>query len=84
MRALTSNGMEFRPYFMAKRWAAEGHKVTIVASSFSHLRTKNPEVQGQKTMEEIHDGIRYFWIAGPQYQGNGWGALKICCHFCTG
>ena len=77
-------GMEFRPYFMAKRWAAEGHKVTIVASSFSHLRTKNPEMQGQKTMEEIHDGIRYFWIAGPQYQGNGLGRIKNMLSFLHG
>ena len=34
------HGMEYRPYFMAKRWVEMGHSVTIAASSFSHLRTK--------------------------------------------
>ena len=39
----TPQGMEFRPFYMAKRWVAQGHRVTLAASSFSHLRTKNPD-----------------------------------------
>lgn len=78
------HGMEFRPYFMAKRWAAAGNHVTIAASSYSHLRTKNPEMQGKKTMEEMHVGIRYFWIEGPEYHGNGVGRIKNMLSFLRG
>ncbi len=78
------HGMEFRPYFMAKRWAAAGNHVTIAASSYSHLRTKNPETQGKKTLEEMHDGIRYFWINGPEYHGNGVGRIKNMLSFLHG
>ena len=69
---------------MAKRWVEAGHNVTIVASSYSHLRTKNPGMRGQATMEEMHDGIRYFWIAGPSYQGNGLGRIKNMLSFLHG
>lgn len=78
------HGMEFRPYFMAKRWAAAGHNVTMVASSYSHLRTKNPDMQGKETMEELIDGVRYYWIAGPQYEGNGLGRIKNMLSFLRG
>ncbi|NLG92236.1 MAG: glycosyltransferase family 4 protein [Clostridiales bacterium] len=80
----TQHGMEFRPYFMAKRWAAAGHNVTIVASSYSHLRTKNPDMQGKNTMEQMLDGVRYFWIAGPEYHGNGVGRIKNMLSFLHG
>lgn len=79
-----SHGMEFRPYFMAKRWAAQGHNVTIVASSFSHLRTHNPELGGAAYREEMLDGIRYFWIAGNAYQGNNLQRIKNMLSFLRG
>lgn len=78
------HGMEFRPYFMAKRWVQAGHQVTVVASSFSHLRSLNPDLQGQKTMEETLDGVRYFWIHGPEYQGNGMGRIRNMLSFLGG
>lgn len=78
------HGMEFRPYFMAKRWVDAGHTVTMVASSYSHLRTKNPDLKGQPYMEEMIDGIRWFWIAGPQYSGNGVGRIKNILSFLNG
>ena len=78
------HGMEFRPYFMAKRWAQAGNNVTIVASSYSHLRTKNPDMQGKRTMEQNIDGIRYFWISGSEYHGNGVGRIKNMLSFLRG
>mgnify|MGYP001624149332 FL=1 len=78
------HGMEYRPYFMAKRWVEMGHSVTIAASSFSHLRTKNPEMGGAKTKEEQIDGIRYFWIAGNSYEGNGLGRIRNMVSFLRG
>ena len=78
------HGMEYRPYFMAKRWVEAGHHVTIVASSYSHLRTKNPDMQGKKTMEELYNGVRYLWLEGPSYQGNGLGRIKNMLSFLRG
>jgi len=78
------HGMEFRPWYMAKRWAQAGHNVTIAASSYSHLRTKNPDLHGKKFDEQMLDGIRYFWIAGPEYHGNGMGRIKNMLSFLSG
>lgn len=78
------HGMEYRPYFMAKRWVQAGHQVTIVAASFSHLRGLNPDMQGKGTMEEMIDGIRYFWIRCPEYKGNGMGRIRNMLTFLAG
>lgn len=80
----TGKSMEYRPYFMAKRWARQGHQVTIVLSSFSHLRGDNPDPKGRPYWVEEIDGIRYFWIAGTAYQGNGLGRIKNMLSFIRG
>lgn len=64
------HGMEYRPYHLAKEWVKMGHEVTIVAASYSHIRTNQP-VMKEKWQEEILDGIRYVWIKAPEYEGNG-------------
>lgn len=78
------HGMEYRPYYMAKRWAAKGHNVTIAASSFSHLRTRNPGMGDHKYKQEMIDGVRYFWIAGNQYHGNNKERIKNMLSFLCG
>lgn len=65
-----NHGMEYRPYYMAREWVRLGHEVTIVAASFSHVRSRQPEITGTVT-EEFMDGIRYLWLLTPEYQGNG-------------
>lgn len=79
----TGRSMEFRPYFMAKRWVQAGHKVTVVLSSYSHLRSNNPDLE-KDFLEQDIDGIRYFWIKGPSYQGNGMGRIKNMLSFLKG
>lgn len=64
------HGMEYRPYYFAKKWIELGHQVTIVASTYSHLRQKQPDTTEQFT-EEWVDGIRYLWLSGNEYSGNG-------------
>jgi glycosyltransferase involved in cell wall biosynthesis len=64
------HGMEFRPYYFAHEWVRLGHQVTIVAASFSHVRTRQPRCLGSMTWEDL-DGIRYLWLATPAYSGNG-------------
>lgn len=64
-----SYGMEFRPYYLSKEWVKQGHNVTIIGSSFSHLRQRNPEVT-KDFQEETIDGIRYVWLKGKPYNGS--------------
>ncbi len=68
-------GMEFRPYYLAKKWTEQGHKVTILAASYSHLRKKQPQISTKIHKQNI-DGISYIWIQTPDYQGNGMARLK--------
>lgn len=63
-------GMEFRPYYMAREWVKKGHRVTIIAGDFSHLRVKNPEVE-KDFQNEFVDDIRYCWVKTGKYKGNG-------------
>ncbi len=62
-------GMEFRPYYLAREWVKQGHNVTIIAASFSHLRQKNPEV-AKDFQEEDVEGIKYVWFKTPEYGGS--------------
>ena len=68
-------GMEFRPYYLAREWVRAGHKVTIVAASQSHVRSRQPETAGEELREEWVDGIRFVWCETPRYQGNGVGRV---------
>ena len=63
-------GMEFRPYYLSREWVKQGHKVTIIAGDYSHLRKKNPSVLSDFTSEDI-DGIEYVWLRTGEYEGNG-------------
>lgn len=63
-------GMEFRPYYMAREWVKRGHRVDIIAASFSHLRRTNPSIDYDWQTEKI-DGIHYHWIKTEKYSGNG-------------
>lgn len=63
-------GMEYRPYYLAQEWIKNGHKVTIVAATYSHIRTVNKTIQEDLLREDI-DGINYIWIKTAEYKGNG-------------
>lgn len=62
-------GMEFRPYYLAREWVKQGHQVTILGASFSHLRQHQPEVSHDFQEEEV-DGIKYMWFKTPEYGGS--------------
>ena len=61
-------GMEYRPYYLAREWVRQGHRVQIVAGSFSHVRARQPQPG-----DELIDGIAYRWLPVPAYTGNGMG-----------
>lgn len=63
-------GMEFRPYYFAKKWVDLGNDVTIIGASFSHLRSTQPKIESNFQEEKI-DGINYIWVKTPKYEGNG-------------
>lgn len=63
-------GMEFRPYYLSREWVKMGHKVSVVAGDYSHLRNTNPSVSRDFETETI-DGIEYVWIKTGEYEGNG-------------
>ncbi len=63
-------GMEFRPYYLSREWTRMGHRVTIIAGDYSHLRKKNPAVDRDFQAEEM-DGIEYVWVRTGTYEGNG-------------
>jgi glycosyltransferase involved in cell wall biosynthesis len=62
-------GMEYRPYYLSREWVKQGHQVTIVGATYSHLRLKNPDVKQDYTSENI-EGIRYIWLKTPAYVGS--------------
>ena len=61
-------GMEYRSYYLSREWVKQGHHVTVVAATYSHLRLKNPNVN-EDYSDEIIDGIHYVWIKTPEYGG---------------
>ena len=69
------HGMEYRPYYLAREWVRAGHRVQIVAASFSHVRSVQPEVTDD-ALDETIDGIAYRWLPAPRYAGNGRGRVR--------
>jgi len=69
------DGMEYRPYYLAREWVRAGHRVQIVAAAYSHVRTRQPVVTGE-AQGELIDGIAYRWLPAPAYTGNGIGRVK--------
>lgn len=63
-------GMEYRPFYFAREWVADGHKVTILAADFSHLRNDHPVVRSDLELTE-EEGVRFRWLRTNRYHGNG-------------
>lgn len=63
-------GMEYRPYYLAKEMIKRGHRVYIVAGTYSHIRQKNREQEKAIEIENI-EGITYIWIKTISYRRNG-------------
>lgn len=75
------HGMEFRPYYLAREWVRMGHSVQIVAGSYSHIRARQPEMNGAPVKDELLDGIGYRWYATPPYAGNGVARVRSMLSF---
>lgn len=75
------HGMEFRPYYLAREWVAAGHRVQIIAGSYSHIRAKQPHMSESIVTHQEIDGIDYCWYPTPTYTGNGVGRVKSMLSF---
>jgi glycosyltransferase involved in cell wall biosynthesis len=72
-------GMEYRPYYLAREWARMGHRVHMVAAGYSHVRSRQPLLDGQPLtapLQQAIDGITYHWYPAPVYRGNGLGRVR--------
>ena len=65
-----SMGMEYRPWYLGREWVAGGHKVTILAATYAHVRQVQPQVNNDFSEQQI-DGLTYVWLKTPGYSGNG-------------
>ncbi len=75
-------GMEFRPYYLSKEWVKMGHKVTIIAGDYSHLRKKNPMIKQDMEKQTI-DNIDYYWLQTGTYKENGIARALTMIRFCN-
>lgn len=75
------DGMEYRPYYLAREWVRLGHRVRIVASAHSHVRARQPRLEGRRQLDETIDGIDYTWFSTPAYSGNGIGRVRNMAAF---
>ena len=79
------HGMEYRPYYLAREWVRAGHAVQIVAASYSHVRSRQPELSpATQPRDERVDGIHYRWLPAPNYSGNGLGRVRNIWAFLKG
>jgi glycosyltransferase involved in cell wall biosynthesis len=62
------HGMNLRSYYFAKEFIKYGHRVTIFAASYAHVRNKNPENINKLFVNENIDGIKYVWVKTPEYK----------------
>ncbi len=63
-----------RPTYLAQEWVRQGHKVTIIGASYSHLWLGTPSFSGDHAVE-IEKGIQYYLLKTPRYTGNGIGRI---------
>jgi glycosyltransferase involved in cell wall biosynthesis len=66
--------MEYRPFYLAREWVADGHSATLVAADFSHLRTCQPDVSADLECTD-EAGVRFRWLRTNSYVGNGIGRV---------
>ncbi|GLI36665.1 glycosyltransferase family 4 protein [Geobacter hydrogenophilus] len=75
------HGMEYRPFYLAREWVRLGHSVRILASAESHVRARQPDLLGRKSLEEVIEGVSYSWYRTPPYVGNGIGRVRNMASF---
>lgn len=73
------HGMVFRYHYLAREWASRGCKVDILATAWSHVRTRNPDRTEKKAV--LGEGIVLHWLAAHRYKGSGLGRVLSMLRF---
>lgn len=71
--------MVFRYFYLGREWVRLGHRVDVVAASWSHVRRVNPSA-GERTTELL-PGLRFHWLPAWVYRGNGVGRVLSMLRF---
>jgi glycosyltransferase involved in cell wall biosynthesis len=62
-----------RHYDLSRVLVAQGHEITIFASSYSHFSRQEERLSpGQNLRVEYIDGVRFIWVRTPSYEGNNY------------
>ena len=59
-----------------------GHRVSIIAGNYSHLRKHNPTIVKDMQKTKI-GGINYYWLKTGAYEGNGVNRALTMLRFCN-
>ena len=65
-----------RHYSFAKELVKRGYCVYVFSSSRTHNTGENMLDEGEKSREELIDGIHWVWIQTSYYSGNGLDRIK--------
>ena len=64
-------GMGGRYYYFAKELAKQGHKVHLIAGSYSHLLRKAPILDKDYMVEHVSEDFNFVWIKTSKYSNAG-------------
>lgn len=78
-----TSGMEYRPHDMAVEWAKLGVSTTIIAGTYSHLRSRN-FADAEPGVPYDVDGAEFRFIRTREYEGNGLGRILSWVDFVVG
>ena len=59
-----------RTFYLGRELARQGHKVLLIAPSFSHVLRKKPEVSKEFTIESIEDNFSFMWVRTLEYSNS--------------
>jgi glycosyltransferase involved in cell wall biosynthesis len=74
-----------RHFSLAAELKQQGHDLTLIASSFDHVRRKETRLSPDETWRiETIEGIRFLWLRTPPYESNSarrvWNMLVFAWH----
>ena len=59
-------GMGGRHYYLAQELAKQGHKVYLIAASYTHLLRQPPKMPGDVWLQPV-EGFQFVWLRMPSY-----------------
>ncbi len=60
-------GIGGRHFYLAQELAKQGHKIYIIAGSYSHLLHTSKELDTDFLIEKVEDNFHFVWVKLPKY-----------------